>query len=76
MSRWADADDESESDDDDDSTAPCPYCSAEIHDDSERCPECGNYISNEDIPPSRKPWWILLGVAACLYAIYRWTFPR
>jgi hypothetical protein len=40
--------------------------------DSPRCPYCGNYISREDHPPSRKPWWIILGGLAVLYIVYHW----
>ncbi|HEV3237609.1 MAG TPA: hypothetical protein VGZ25_11515 [Gemmataceae bacterium] len=85
MARWSDeADDwgdESESDEseidesddeDDEPTIACPYCRKQIHEDSQRCPYCERYISDEDSPPSRKPWWIIIGAAACLYAIYRW----
>jgi hypothetical protein len=59
-------------DDDDDECAPCPYCGQMILEESERCPHCEKYISREDAPPARKPLWIILGVAACLYVIYRW----
>lgn len=55
-------------------TVPCPYCKRDIYDDAERCPYCENYISEEDTsPPSRKPWWLILGAIACLYAVYRWV---
>lgn len=53
-------------------TIPCPYCRREIHEDSQQCPHCGNYLSQEDAPLTRKPWWLILGVLACLYAVYRW----
>jgi hypothetical protein len=91
MPRWADeAEDwdrdpgfEDEEDDDDlpgddegGSTIPCPYCRREIHEDSQRCPYCEHYISREDAPPGRKPWWIILGVGACLYVVYRWIVMR
>jgi hypothetical protein len=84
MPRWADVDDEGDwntgSDpeeedhdaDEDDDEIPCPYCGREIHEDSERCPYCARYISKEDAPPARKPWWIILGVVACLYVVIRW----
>ena len=36
------------------------------------CPHCGNYISDEDTPPARKPWWIIIGVLLVFYIIYRW----
>jgi transposase-like protein len=61
--------------DDEDSTVPCPYCRQEIHEDSPRCPHCGNYISEEDTAPAHKPWWLLVGVLLCLYAVYRWIVP-
>jgi hypothetical protein len=50
----------------------CPYCHGEIHEDAQECPLCGSYISQEDAPPARKPWWLVVGVVVCLYAIYRW----
>ena len=60
--------------DDDDGTVPCPYCQRPMHEDSPRCPHCENYISKEDAPPRRKPWWIVLGCLLCFYVIYRWIF--
>ena len=87
MSRWPrdddSWDDESESDDDpddgdwadeddDEPTVPCPYCGREIHEEAPRCPYCENYVSAADSPPRRKPWWLIVGVLACLYAVYRW----
>jgi uncharacterized paraquat-inducible protein A len=62
---WAEGDEET--------TIACPYCQCKIHDDAPVCPECGNYLSREDAPAARKPWWIVIGVALCLYAIYRWV---
>ncbi len=58
--------------DDDESTVPCPYCGREIHEEAPRCPYCENYLSAADAPPQRKPWWLVVGVAVCLYAVYRW----
>ncbi|HKB37669.1 MAG TPA: hypothetical protein VKD72_14575 [Gemmataceae bacterium] len=57
---------------DSDSTIACPHCKREIHEDSQRCPYCEQYISEEDAPPSRKPWWIVVGALLCLYVVYRW----
>ena len=64
-------DDDDVPDDDDDATIPCPYCHRPIHEESERCPHCGEYISAEDAPRAPKPWWLLVGAAAGLYAVYR-----
>jgi hypothetical protein len=54
-------------------TIDCPYCGDEIHEDSPRCPACGEYLSAEDAPRERPPWWIVLGVAVCLLLVYLWT---
>jgi hypothetical protein len=66
--------DEPSDDDFDEPTVPCPYCRREIHEDAERCPYCEQYLSAEDAPPKPKPWWLIAGVLACLYVIYRWIF--
>jgi hypothetical protein len=58
---------------DDAPTIPCPYCKREIHEDAPRCPYCEQYISREDAPRSRKPWWMIVGLVLCLYAIYHWV---
>jgi len=63
-----------EDDCDDEPTIPCPWCRREIHEDAQRCPYCEHYLSNEDAPPPRKPWWIIVGAVACLYICYRWIF--
>jgi hypothetical protein len=60
-------------DDDEEPTIPCPHCRREIHEDSDRCPYCERYLSKEDMPPARKPWWLIIGVAVCLYVVYRWN---
>jgi hypothetical protein len=60
---------------DEEPTVPCPYCKRLIHEDSPRCPYCATYVSQEDAPPSRKPWWIIIGALLCLYAIYHWVIP-
>jgi hypothetical protein len=58
---------------DDEPMIPCPNCGMDIHDESERCPHCERYISKEDAPTDRKPWWIIVGVVLCLYVVYRWN---
>ncbi len=71
---WDEADDwrDADNDDDDSPTIPCPYCGREIYEDAPRCPYCGQYISDEDAPAKRPPWWVILGVLLCLCAILVW----
>jgi hypothetical protein len=65
--------DEDEYDDgEEEPTVPCPHCRREIHEESQRCPYCGNYISDEYTAPARKPWWIIMGVLLVSYIVYRW----
>jgi hypothetical protein len=66
---WADQ----AGDDDDDYTIPCPWCKRPIHEDAERCPYCEHYISEEDAPPERKPWWIIVGAIICLLIAGYWA---
>jgi hypothetical protein len=75
MPRIAVEDDWPYDDDDAAETMPCPYCKRDIHEDAPRCPHCENYISGEDAPAGAKPWWLIIGVALCLYAVYRWVAP-
>ena len=50
--------------------APCPACGAEIYEDADRCPRCGEYISRGAAP--RWPWWMLAGGLAALAAVLWW----
>jgi hypothetical protein len=55
-----------------DAVIPCPHCGRSIYEESQRCPYCENYISEEDTIPARKPWWIIVGVSLVFYVVYRW----
>ena len=67
-----DWDDDEEPEDEEEATIPCPYCKRHIHEDSQRCPFCEYYLSQEDAPPCRKPWWVIVGALLVLYVVYRW----
>jgi uncharacterized paraquat-inducible protein A len=68
--------DDEEADSSDDSadgepTVPCPYCKAEILEDSPRCPSCERYLSTEDHSSPQKPLWVVATAVVCL-AIAIW----
>lgn len=63
------------SDSDEDETIPCPYCGQPVHEDSQRCPHCATYISEEDAP-SGKPTWLVLGVVLCLAIVAMWVLSN
>jgi predicted nucleic acid-binding Zn ribbon protein len=69
--------DESDMDEDDEdgpALVECPYCGSEILEDAERCPRCGNFISEEDAP-RRKPAWIVVSAVLLVVAIVvSWVF--
>jgi hypothetical protein len=75
MDYFEDEDEDYDDSDDDDLCIPCPFCGERILEESERCPSCERYLSKEDAAAASKPWWIWLGVVACLYIVYRWIFP-
>jgi hypothetical protein len=58
--------------DEEEPTIPCPHCRREIHEDAQRCPYCEKYLSDEDAPPARKPWWIIAGALLVMYIVFRW----
>ena len=74
---WAESDEEFDSEDYDEvePTIDCPYCQAEIHEDSQRCPFCENYLSREDSPSQRRPLWLIVGVVICLILVLLWILP-
>ena len=62
---WDDDFDGEEFDEEDDETlvVSCPKCGADVYEDAEQCPVCGDYIVYETRVWSGKPlWWILLGL--------------
>ena len=67
-----DKDDWDEEDDGEEPTIPCPHCRRQIHEESQRCPYCENYVSEDDKVSARKPWWIIVGSLLIFYVVYRW----
>lgn len=76
-------DDDSDGDWGDDDDAPsetvrCPNCGADVYEDAEQCPGCGEYIVRGGGRPAweGKPvWWIVLGVIGVIATILFLSLP-
>lgn len=68
--------DPSDMDDEDElPTMPCPYCKKPVHEESEICPHCGTYISEEDAPHPLPAWmWIGIALLALVGLLYLFSF--
>ncbi len=46
-------------------TEKCPACSAEVYEDADRCPPCGEYIIPGGIAARKWPawWWVAFGLS-------------
>ena len=69
---WSDDEADGGDDSDDEPTVSCPYCKAEILEDSPRCPSCERYISAEDHAGPRKPRWVIATALICLGVAVWW----
>ncbi|WP_437194161.1 hypothetical protein [Planctomicrobium sp. SH527] len=73
-----DWDDDYPEDSDEPGTVPCPSCGAEVYEDTDRCPLCGDYIipgaTSSGSIWSGKPWWyVALGILGILAVIVSMT---
>src|SRR5690242_9883903 len=62
--------------DDELATVTCPYCRAEVLEDSERCPKCGDYISSEDAPRESKSGLWIIGMILALLVALIWAIGK
>ncbi len=53
-------------------TDECPYCGAEVSEYAQQCPECKNYLSDEDAPRRSPARWIVIGVILALAVTALW----
>ena len=70
---WDMEDDEDDDDDGETCVLPGPACGAEVYEDAERCPHCGEYIVRRLQNWEGRPWWWvvlgLLGIGAVIWAL-------
>ena len=48
-------------------TVVCPGCKRQVYEDADLCPHCGQFLLRDS--SSRKPWWVIVGIVACLIVI-------
>ncbi len=59
--------------DDGSATIVCPGCQADVYEDAERCPYCGDdLLAGANAWSGRSVWWIILGLLGIISVI--WTF--
>ncbi|MFP6674721.1 MAG: hypothetical protein VB878_06560 [Pirellulaceae bacterium] len=67
--------DETEDTWDEEPTVACPECNAEVHEDSVRCPVCGNYITWTKAVTVRPRWWTSLCRWMAVILVFALLFP-
>ena len=57
----------------------CPECRRQVYVESEQCPHCGHYITDESGPlgvwQGHSWWWVALGVLGIIAVIVAFTRP-
>lgn len=60
--------------DDESLTVPCPGCGADVYEDAEQCPVCGDYVIHRHSATAGMPAWMLilgiLGVLAVIISLF------
>ena len=57
-------------DEDDTDTVVCPACGADVYEDADQCPKCGEFlISDTRIWCGKPTWWIVLGLLGMIAVI-------
>ena len=51
-------------------TVPCGNCGADVYEDAEQCPRCGEWITHGTSALTAKPlWWQIIGVLGIIAVI-------
>ncbi len=69
---YEDGDDEGWGTDDDEAvdTVACGNCGAEVYEEAEQCPHCGEWITHSTAAHTTKPlWWQIIGVLGIIAVI-------
>lgn len=62
-------DEDYDDDDDDDGYIPCPHCGETMLEAADHCPACNRWITSEDLPRKRHPWWVVAMILLLLAMI-------
>ena len=68
----ADLGDSDWADNDDAEVVDCPQCRRAVYEESERCPYCGHYITQEE-RGSGHPIWVVIKALICLGLALGWV---
>lgn len=63
-------DDEDWDDDESTSVIPCSNCGADVYEEADSCPACGEYLIGGSRPLANKPaWFVVLGLLGIIAVI-------
>lgn len=53
----------------------CPHCGAEVYEEAEQCPRCGEYITRVSTSAwdGKPAWWVVLGLLGIVAVILTLT---
>ncbi len=68
-SRDDDEDEPWDDEEDDDGYIPCPYCGGTMLEAADYCPACERWITSEDTPAKRYPWWVVVIILVLIATI-------
>lgn len=59
-----------DADDEPADTFPCGNCGADVYEESEQCPRCGEWVTRSSSPLAGRPlWWQLIGLLGIIAVI-------
>lgn len=53
-------------------TSECPHCEAEVYEDTEHCPSCGEWLTRQELADNPSPPWAMVIAVLAIVALLLW----